>query len=519
MVYPCNVDQSVQIYNECNYYKFVWTSGDDTGRIDYIPKKDAVLQQVNTDEFWIRSEDHTLYLKYSEIDQTQPTDHTTQDQLMNILLRWACIDDSNDPGDTGKDSFGRTRVAHCVNLFNAQYRYDAQPLLYNTLLTAGGTVAQSTTPAPATYLDTTTTGSAGANTDRAVFQTKEYLPYQADSTMYVVIGATLRTVKVVPFNTTRLGYFDDANDKNISADIGGSGAFFELDPDGTVYAVLRKFLSGTQSDVKVAQADWNLDQMDGTGASLVNIDFTKAQLYCFEFEMNSSRVRLGFNINGGVVWAHQFLIYNLLDEPTLFNYTLPIRAEIVNSAGLTDTQVAGHMHIYSESADLCGNTNSSNNGYNSNPFNFCEMSKIDCPAILHTLGDHRPLIAIRMKKTLCRASIWPKRIDIDNETGAMVLWRLILNPTGLTPTWTNVSSNSFAEFSTIDNNVTIGSNSVVLACGYTSTTFTKDVEDLFDTFGLHASIDGNTPDVLALTVEYVRGSGRVRGSLSWIETK
>jgi len=553
MVYPCNVDQSVSFYNQCNFLKICWGTGtdevsdpftydiasDDAGRCDYINKKNMTVQQTNPDEFWIRDNDHTIYLKYSEISILQPTDHTTQDQFINILLKWACLEDNADDGTPQVIS------THCVNLFQAQYRYDLQPLLFNTSIdTTDGvsplngvpTIEHRTTTSAAVYLDTTvSTDTDLVNNQHTIYQTKAYMPYQADSRMFVVVGATMRTVLAVQHNVARIGYFDDKNDKDVAADIGGSGIFYELRADGLMYACIRTYDSSgdVQTDTCVVQSDWNLDQMDGTGASLYNLDFTKAQLYAFEIEMNSSRIRLGFVVKGNVVWAHQFVNVNVVSEPQLFNYSLPIRMELINSGPIPATlgaplaaelQEAAAMEIYSTSADLCGNLNNSDESLQSNPFNYCINSKLDCAAVLHTLNDHRPLVAIRLDPTKSRATIWPKQIDIDNETGAMVLWRLILNPTGLTPGWTSVGPNSFAQYSTSDNDVTIGvsgesDSSVILACGYMSTTFTKDVSNLFKTFGLHTTIDGNTPDVLALTVEYVRGSARVRGTMSWVETK
>jgi len=534
----CNVDESVQVYNDCNFLKFVWTSGDDSGRVDYFNKKNVTIQQTNTNEFWIRDNDHTLYLKYSEIDTTQPTDHTTQNEFIDILLKWACLEGQVDDGTPQVIS------KHCVNLFHAQYRYDLQPLLFNTYigttdaspLNGAPTIEHRTTTSAAVYLDTTvSTNTDLVNNQHLIYQTKAYMPYQADSRMYVVIGATIRTTLAVQHNIARIGYFDDKDDKDVAADIGGSGIFYELRADGLMYACIRTYdsLGDTQTDTCIVQSDWNLDQMDGTGASLYNLDFTKAQLYAFEIEMNSSRIRLGFVVKGNVIWAHQFVNVNVVSEPQLFNYSLPIRMELINSGpspldcdNILPSEVTGNasMEIYSTSADLCGNLNPSPDAYQTNPFNYCINSQIDCATILHQSGDHRPLIAIRLDPTKSRGTIWPNQIDIDNETGVMVLWRLILNPGGLTPTWSSVSPNSFAQVSTVDNSVTIiddteFNSSVVLACGYMSTTFTKNVSDIFKNFGLHASIDGATPDVLALTVEYVRGSARVRGTLSWVETK
>ena len=531
MVYPCNVDNSVDIYNDCNFFKLVWTSGDDTGRIDWIPKTSAIFQKINNNEFWIRDNDHTVYLKYSEISIINPSGHTTIDQLLTSLSSWACTEVST----------GSTRISTCINLFNAQFRYDDQPLLFSSLikntddipdLTDGNggsgfvaTESHSITPAPAVYLNTYYPGTDPItpfypypSDQQVIYQSKPYMPYQADSIIVVNIGAILRTVAIVDYNVARIGYYDDENDKDISADVGGAGVFFQVDAAGVISVGRRTFESNTQVDTITAQPSWNLDKMDGTGTSGYTLDITKTQLFYFDLEMNGGRIRYGLNIEGVVIYCHQELIANTLSAPTLFNYSLPIRGELINSSPGGDgiIQGAAQMEIYSTSVDLCGNANSIIPSY---PFNYSINSLLDCPRVLHKLNDHRPLVAIRLKPALSRATIWPKKIDIDSESGSIILWRLILNPTGMTPTWVDVSTNSFAQYATNDNDVTIGTDSVVIASGYTSTLFTSDVQDLFKTYGLHSSIDGATPDVLALTVEFVKGASRVRGTISWVETK
>jgi len=521
----CNVDQSVEIYNDCNYFKFIWTSGDDNGRIDYIPKLNAVIQKINSDEFWIRDNNHTLYLKYSEISQLIPAGHTTLEQLISLLSTWVCSDSSS----------SSTRISTCINLFNAQFRYDDQPILFNNLITQTdeingiggsgyiGTVTHNANPA-AVILNTYFPGynpdppnTPYPSDQLVVFQSKPYMPYQADSIIIITIGGIIRTNKVVDYNIARIGYYDDVNNKDVSADIGGSGVFFQLNADGVLNVGRRTYETGAQVDIIVPQSSWNLDKLDGIGTSGLTLDITKTQIFYFDLEMNGGRIRYGFNINGTIIYCHEFLISNNLNTSTLFNYSLPIRAELINSSpGIEAIQGEAQMEIYSTSVDLCGNSNSIIPSY---PFNYTVNSLIDCPTILNSSGNHRPLIAIRLKPVYSRATIWPKRIDIDSESGAVILWRLILNPTGMTPSWTDVSTKSFAQYSTIDNDVTIGNNSIVIASGYMSTLFTSDVQDLFNTYGLHASIDGAIPDVLALTVEFVRGAAKVRGTISWVETK
>jgi hypothetical protein len=527
MVYPCNVDLSVEIYNECNYYKIVFTAGDDAGRVDYIPKASAVLQLTNNNDLWIRDNDHTVILKYSEVSNIIPAGHTTISQLLNILSAWSCTNDSNTSS---------TRISTCINLFNAQFRYDMQPILFTSLLTStdfnngiGGSGFTGTLThdvnGSAVILNTYYPGLDPIipffpypSNQHVIYQSKPYMPYQADSIITITIGAIIRTALVVNHNIARLGYYDDVNDKDIAADIGGSGVFFQINDAGVVSVGRRSFDSGSQVDTLVAQSLWNIDKLDGLGTSGHTLNIIKTQIFYFDIEMNAGRIRYGFIIKGVVVFVHQILVANTLSEATLFNYSLPIRAELINSSpgGSGIIQGASQMEIFSTSVDLCGNSNSIVPSY---PFNYTRHSLIDCPTIVKQSGDHRPVISIRLKPIYSRATIWPKRIDIDGETGSIVLWRLILNPTGMTPTWTDVSTKSFAQYSTNDNNVTIGADSIVIASGYMSTLMSSDIHDLFSTYGLHASISGINTDVLTLSVEYVKGSSHVRGVLTWQETK
>jgi len=503
----CTPAGSVQIFDDGEFIKFVWTGGDDAGRTDSLLKTNITIQQTNSTDWWIRENNHTIFLKYAEIDSSNPAGPTDLPGLISLIKSWinSPTNNSNPSSNSGSDSFGRTRVATTLNIFNAQFRYDSQPLLFTSLVAGDATVAFTVNESAVTL--STDTGA----TDSAIYQSKEYMPYQADCTLFVTIGAILRSTAVQANNTARLGYYDDVNNKDGAADIGGCGAFFELDADGTIHTVLRQFSTGSQVDNSIVQSSWNIDKLDGTGSSGITLDVTKAQIYCFEFQMNAGRVRCGVNINGIVYWAHQFMIANYLSIPTLFNYSLPVRGEMFNSG----VAVADYMKIYSCSVDLDGSITT----IPATPFNYVMHSNLTCPVTLTQSGNHRPLLSIRLKPALCRASIWPKRIEIDNETGVICLWRLILNPTGLTPTWTDVANNSFAQYSTNDQTVTVGANSTILASGMVSTYLSQDVSDLFSTFGVHANISGATPDILTLSVEYIRGAAKARGMIHWQESK
>ena len=132
-----------------------------------------------------RENNHTIYLQYANINTTQPSGPTDLESLINLIKSWINATLTNDITVTTGSEFHlvETRVATTLNIFNAQFRYDNQPLLFTSLNTAGGTTAWTTNSSCVTIA--TSTGA----TNYAIFQTKEYMPYQADCNLFVTIGA------------------------------------------------------------------------------------------------------------------------------------------------------------------------------------------------------------------------------------------------------------------------------------------------------------------------------------------
>jgi len=64
----------------------------------------------------------------------------------------------------------------------------------------------------------------------------------------------------------RVGYYGAAN-----------GIFLELE-NAVLSFVKRSSITGSVVETKVAQANWNVDKLDGTGPSGITLDITKAQI-------------------------------------------------------------------------------------------------------------------------------------------------------------------------------------------------------------------------------------------------
>jgi len=210
------------------------------------------------------------------------------------------------------DAFGRLRVSNPYTLFDSQNRYQ-KDTQFNETLTGSGT---STYVANESSVDLAVTTASG---DKVVRQTNRVFPYQPGKSLEVLATFVMNAGKTNL--RQRVGYFNTDN-----------GVFFQV--SGTTNSfVLRTNTSGTPSDVRtVNQADWNGDKLDGTGASGLTLDITKAQILYMDFEwLGVGSVRCGFIINGQIIICHTFNNANDIDKVYMTTAILPIRYEIENT--------------------------------------------------------------------------------------------------------------------------------------------------------------------------------------------
>lgn len=211
------------------------------------------------------------------------------------------------------DAFARLRVSNPTTLFDSKQLYDKQPLFWDDQETSG-TGTSSTFSAP----NARTQIAVGATTaGTRVRQTFQRFNYQPGKSMLIFLTGVLGTAE--SGITQRIGYFDDDN-----------GLIFNCE-DAVMKVTRRTNVTGSAVDNDVAQADWNLDTMDGNGPSGVTLDFTKTQIFLIDFEwLGVGRVRMGFVIDGIPIYCHQFLNTNILTEVYMSTPNLPLRYEISN---------------------------------------------------------------------------------------------------------------------------------------------------------------------------------------------
>jgi hypothetical protein len=82
-------------------------------------------------------------------------------------------------------------------------------------------------------------------------------------------------------------------------------------------------------DTRYPQSSWNIDKMDGTGASLFNIDLTKMQMFYIDYTWyGAGGVRFGFKNNRGeVIYCHRIPNNNVNTEAYMRSGNLVARYE------------------------------------------------------------------------------------------------------------------------------------------------------------------------------------------------
>jgi hypothetical protein len=209
------------------------------------------------------------------------------------------------------DAFGRARFSQPYTIFDSQNRYQ-QNGYFDTSTASGGTTTYLPNESTVQFNVTTTSGS------EVVRQSYKVFPYQP--------GKSLLVMNTFAFNSAkaelrqRVGYFSTQN-----------GVF--LEQDGLVlYLVKRSYVSGVAVDTRVAQVDWNVDKLNGTGNSGYTLDVSKTQIFWQDFEwLGVGSVRCGFVIDGQIIVAHQFNNANSVASVYMTTAILPIRYEITNT--------------------------------------------------------------------------------------------------------------------------------------------------------------------------------------------
>jgi hypothetical protein len=388
------------------------------------------------------------------------------------------------------DAFGRIRTSSPLTLFDSSHRYRDNGL-WSTSTATGGT---STFDANAGLINLAVTAASGSSVIR---ETTKCFSYQPGKSLLVMSTFTLNPAK--PNLRQRIGYYGAAN-----------GMYLELD-NTTLSFVERSSSTGSLLETRVAQSDWNIDPLNGTGPSNLTLDPTKAQILWMDIEwLGLGTVRMGFVINGKFIHCHSFHHANIITSTYITTASLPLRYEITNTAATASTSTL---------KQVCS-TVLSEGGYELRGLQQAIGTTITSPHVLTTAGTYYPVISLRLKSAALDAIVILTALSILAATAnANYSWRVVASATTTGGTWTSAGTDSSVEYN-LTGTATTGGR--ILAQGYFSSTnqSTSSVDILKEAlfkFQLERNGLTTTPYELSLVVAASSSTSNVHASMDWEE--
>jgi len=236
---------------------------------------------------------------------------------------------------------------------------------------------------------------------------------------------------------------------------GVNGIEFQLNGTTKQFTVYSGSTAGNET---VAQSSWNLDKLDGTGASGLTLDITKTQILVIDIQaLYVGRVRIGFDIGGQVIYAHEFNHSNLIAYPYIQSANLPVRCGMTSSGTVSTT-----MNF------ICSAVISEGGSEDINVYGYTFAQDTGGPVSVETGGTH--LISLRPRTTFNsitnRTRVAFIDVEIFNSGNQAVQWQLCLGQAiSGTTTYNNVNTT----YSSTEYNVAgtlSGSPIIVIDGGY-----------------------------------------------------
>ena len=229
-------------------------------------------------------------------------------------------------GEMNFDSFGGAQVSQRSIIQQYSFLYgDTDPTKFWDRTVGAGVITGSSATSQLILSVDATSGSVASRT------TQQYFPYSPgegnQAYMSVKLGDTGKDGVV-----RRWGAFD-ADD----------GLFFEAS-GSEMCVVQRSSATGTVTENKVLQSDWNGDNLDDANLDSYVINVSKFQVYWIDYQwLGAGKVRFGvFAPDGERIIMHTFFNANNSVNPYMKRGTLPLRSEIENvaaSSGASDMSV------------------------------------------------------------------------------------------------------------------------------------------------------------------------------------
>ena len=327
------------------------------------------------------------------------------------------------PSGMSVDGFGRARTTQPYTLFDSFHRYSDN----GEKVTANTATATHTFNANTASVDCTVDTTSGAYVYRESNKVFAYQPGKSlQSLMTFVMNPAKANLR------QRVGYFGTDN-----------GFFLERSGATGVYFVKRSKVTGSVVDTQVAQANWNVDKLDGTGPSLLTLNLDNPQILFVDVEwLGVGSVRMGFVINGQFIHCHTFHHANLDTSPKgayIQTACLPVRLEIENTGTTTSNSTL---------KEICS-TVISEGGYSLTGKMHSVGVPVTTPKDMPTANTFVPIVSIRLKSDRLDAIALPKALSVMGIGNNTRIRYKVVNGTDIALTgasWVNAHSTSAVEY-------------------------------------------------------------------------
>lgn len=386
-----------------------------------------------------------------------------------------------DSGSASYDAFGRLRSSTPLSLFSDR-GYINNELYWSTAKNAGGTI-NSIVPNLDSQVKLDVPTTSGAYVYR---QTRSRFVYEPARSIFASQSCSLNPQKTNL--RQRVGLFD-TND----------GLYFE--DNGSEYRFVRRNSStGTLSETVYSQSAWNLDKFNGSGASGINIDFTKSFVFIVDFTWHGAGiVRFGFLINGKPFYAHRVdLSINIDSGPFMGNPTLPLRQEIENT-GTTASASTFSWKACSIASEGDFAIQGAGKAVRSG-----NIEKTISTTLL-------PILSLRINPATTNLSVIIGQYELLNTSNTPIIYQILRNATLTGTNWVDES-----DFSQSDVSATAVTGGQQTDTGFNNGRTGNLINSAKDQVRLGFDIDG-TPDTYTIAARTVSGNADVFASIRFIE--
>ena len=394
------------------------------------------------------------------------------------------------PEPTQLDAFGRLRVSTPLTLFDSSHRYRDNNL-WSSLTAVGGTYAFNQNQG---LIDLTVSALSGSSVIR---ETTKVFSYQPGKSLLAL--NTFVMAQSANNLRQRVGYFGKDN-----------GIYFQLD-DGVMSFVERTLVNGSPAtETIVPLSAWNGDKLNGTGASGLTLDITKAQILWMDIEwLGLGTVRVGFIIDGKYIVCHSFHHANKIASTYTTTASLPLRYEITNKGATSGSKTM---------KQVCSSV-ISEGGYELRGLQQAIGLPVTNPTNLPTAGTFHPIISLRLKSDRLDGIVILTALSILGLGDSTYNWQVIASATTGGGSWVSAGTDSSVEYNISGTSITGGR---VLASGYFDSSKNNigsiDIlkEALFK-FQLERNGLTSTPYELSVVAACAANNKTILASMDWEE--